>query len=143
MTRPKPRGTGVIERQTLRAYDYGVYGGILAFHTTDGFPYDITLDIFREKVEEGLDISLQPLDLMYEMCALGLYDMGEEVGQRFYGDEWPEVYTKMKYWAATHWTLSKGENKHPDEIWSDMLLSMREELRSSLKKFKQIKESNG
>lgn len=147
MTGPKARGTGVIERQTFRRYEltpegHAVVGGLLAFHSTDGFPYDLTLDIFRERIAEGQVIRLQPYDLMYEMCALGLYDIGEEIGEKMYGDEWPEVYSRMKLWGAYHWTVAKktctsaGKPFDHDEVWSLMLVSMREELRTYLKRWK-------
>ena len=132
MSGPKARGTGVIDRQTLRQYEATpsgfVIGGVLAFHSTDGFPYDLTLDIFREQIAEGCTIVLNPYDLMYEMCALGLYDIGMEVGQKMYGDDWAFVCKRMTLWGAKHWTLSKG-------AWDDMLVSMREELRAQLKKY--------
>jgi hypothetical protein len=152
MSGPKARGTGVIERQTLRqyeaiAYDDGtcgfVIGGVLAFHSTDGFPYDLTLDIFREKIEEGTNIQLQPYDLMYEMCALGLYDIGMEIGEKMYDEEWSFVYKRMNYWAAKHWTIARNTAGQPfdhDEVWGLMLVSMREELRAQLKRWQAIKK---
>jgi hypothetical protein len=150
MSGPKARGTGVIERQTFRQYEaisidgvHGgfVVGGILAFHSTDGFPYDLTLDIFREKIEEGNIIVLNPHDLMYEMCALGLYELGAEIGQRMYKDEWPAVYKRMHFWAAKHWSNARDENKNfdHDEIWGLMLVQMREELRAQLKAWQTLR----
>lgn len=145
MSGPKARGTGVIDRQTLRQYEATksgfVIGGVLTFHSTDGFAYDLTLDIFREQIAEGCTIVLNPHDLMYEMCALGLYDIGMEVGQRVYGDDWGFVYKRMNYWATKHWTVARdttcsaGQLFDQDEVWGLMLVSMREELRAQLKKY--------
>jgi hypothetical protein len=147
MAGPMARGSGVIDRQTFRIYEKtangsAVVGGVLALHSTNGFPYDLTLDIFREYIEEGRTIVLQPYDLIYEMCALCLYDQGEEIGQAIYKEAWPEVYEKAKFWGAYHWTVAKntttaaGKPFDSELVWGMMLISMREELRGYLKTWK-------
>ena len=134
----KHTSAGLILGKTIRCYErkpeYGiVLGGVLSLHSTKGFPVDLTLDIFKESLKENnFRILINPYDLMYEICSMHLYDLGEEVGKRWYKEDWSTVYTKMTTWAAKHFTLYKTQADSGDEEWSLMLDSMRAELEKSI-----------